>query len=393
MKVESVDMFYLAMPEVHDIGDGSQDMLLVRVRAGDHTGWGECEASPLPSIASLVCPMSHSACHPVLDSVLGARLDGPQDIGRIVRAVRANSLDLLQAEHTLSGIEIALWDLMGKALEQPVYELLGYDRSQPKTPYASSLFGDTPEETLHKARAVRSMGYRAAKFGWGPFGRTAVAADADQVQAAREGLGPEGVLLVDAGTVWGEDVEAAALRLPVLEEAGVVWLEEPFNSGALGAYRALADRCDRLRLAGGEGAHNPLLAEHLIDFGGIGFVQIDTGRVGGIGDANRVAQYAHARGVQFVNHTFTSHLALSASLQPFAGSEGDWICEYPVEAKPLARDLTRNHLTLDESGCVAAPEAPGLGMTLDLDAVRPYLLDVDITVGGKTLYSTPDLTT
>jgi L-alanine-DL-glutamate epimerase-like enolase superfamily enzyme len=392
VKVESVDTFYLAMPDVHDIGDGSQDMLLVRVRAGDHTGWGECEASPLPSIASLVCPMSHSACHPVLDSVLGAPLDGPEDIGRIVRAVRANSLDLLQAQHTLSGIEIALWDLMGKALDQPVYELLGYDRSHPKTPYASSLFGDTPEGTLQKARAVRSMGYRAAKFGWGPFGRTTVAADADQVQAAREGLGPEGVLLVDAGTVWGEDVDAAALRLPTLEEAGVVWLEEPFNSGALGAYHALADQCDRLRLAGGEGAHNPLLAEHLIDFGGIGFVQIDTGRVGGIGDAKRVANYAQARGVQFVNHTFTSHLALSASLQPFAGSEGDWICEYPVEAKPLAKDLTRNHLSLDESGRVAAPEAPGLGMTLDLDAVRPYLLDVDITVNGKTLYSTPDLT-
>jgi L-alanine-DL-glutamate epimerase-like enolase superfamily enzyme len=392
VKVESVDMFYLAMPEVHDIGDGSQDMALVRVRAGDHTGWGECEASPLPSIAGLVCPMSHSACHPVLDSVLGAPINDPEDIGRIVRGVRANSLDLLQADHILSGIEIALWDLLGKALDQPVYELLGYDRHHPKTPYASSLFGDTPEETLRKARAVRSAGYRAAKFGWGPFGRSTVAADADQVQAAREGLGPEGVLLVDAGTVWGEDVEAAALRLPMLEEAGVVWLEEPFHSGALRAYRALADRCDRLRLAAGEGAHNPLLAEHLIDYGGIGFVQIDTGRVGGIADARRIAAYGQARGVRFVNHTFTSHLALSASLQPFAGSEGDWICEYPVEAKPLARDLTRNHLGLDESGRVAAPEAPGLGMTLDLDAVRAYLVDVDITVNGKTLYTTPDLT-
>ncbi len=65
MKIESVDFFYLAMPEVLDIGDGSQDALLVRVRAGGYTGWGECEAAPLVSIASLVCPMSHSACKPV----------------------------------------------------------------------------------------------------------------------------------------------------------------------------------------------------------------------------------------------------------------------------------------------------------------------------------------
>jgi L-alanine-DL-glutamate epimerase-like enolase superfamily enzyme len=306
--------------------------------------------------------------------------------------VRENSLDLLQADHTLSGVEIALWDLLGKRVERPVYELLGHDRSEPRTPYASALFGDTPQETLDKARHIRSLGYRAAKFGWGPYGRTTVAADADQVHAAREGLGEEGVLLVDAGTVWNEDVDAAALRLPALEDANVLWLEEPFISGALRSYRQLADRCVSLRLAGGEGAHNPLSAEHMIDFGGIGFIQIDTGRIGGIGDAKRVADYARSNGVQFVNHTFTSHLALSASLQPFAGAQGDWLCEYPVEAKSLARDLTRNHITPDENGCVAAPSAPGLGMELDLDAVQPYLVDVEITVNGQTLYHTPDLT-
>jgi L-alanine-DL-glutamate epimerase-like enolase superfamily enzyme len=79
-------------------------------------------------------------------------------------------------------------------------------------------------------------------------------------------------------------------------------------------------------VAGGEGAHQALLAEHLIDYGRVEFIQIDTGRIGGIGEAKRVADHARRHGVQFVNHTFTSHLALSASLQPFAGSEGDSIC-------------------------------------------------------------------
>lgn len=392
MRIESVDLFYLAMPQVLDIGDGSQDMLLVRVRAGGHTGWGECETSPLTSIASFVCPMSHSACHPVVDSVVGQRLDRVEDIASIARLVRANSLDLLQADHTLSGIEIALWDLFGKAVEQPVYELLGASHPHPKIPYASALFGDTPQQTLEKARQVRADGYTAAKFGWGPYGRGSVQADADQVHAAREGLGDDGVLLVDAGTIWGEDVDAAALRLPALEEAKVLWLEEPFASGALRAYGALARRCDTLRLAGGEGAHQPLLAEHLVDYGGVGFIQIDTGRVGGIADAKRVADYAAARGVQFVNHTFTSHLALSASLQPFAASVDDWLCEYPVEAKPLARSVTANHLDLDHDGRISPPAAPGLGMEVSPEQVRDYLVEVDITVGGKTLYSTPELT-
>src|SRR3954451_1387461 len=106
MRIESVDFFYLSMPEVLDIGDGSQDALLVRVRAGNYTGWGECEAAPLVSIASLVCPMSHSACKPVAASVLGQSLGSVDDISRIGDLVRENSMDLLQADHTLSGIDM-----------------------------------------------------------------------------------------------------------------------------------------------------------------------------------------------------------------------------------------------------------------------------------------------
>jgi L-alanine-DL-glutamate epimerase-like enolase superfamily enzyme len=344
VKIDAVDLYYCAMPEVLDIGDGSQDLLLVRVQAGAHVGWGECEASPLTSIASFVCPRSHSACKPVRDSVLGQRLEAVADIGRIAAEVRANSLDLLQTDHTLSGIEIACWDLLGKRLGEPVYRLLGIATAHPKLPYASALFGDTPEETRAKARAVRDQGFQAAKFGWGPYGRGSVAADAAQVFAARDGLGPDGTLLIDAGTVWGEDLAAARLRLPALQECRVAWLEEPFVAGAHAAHRALAAESGEVKLAGGEGSHNPLMAEQMIDHAALGYVQIDAGRIGGIGPAKRVADYARARGVAYVNHTFTSHLALSASLQPFAGDAAAQICEYPVEPKALAVELTTSHI-------------------------------------------------
>ena len=75
MKIEAVDLFYLSMPVVTTEADGSQDALLVRVRSGTHEGWGECEASPLTSIASFVCPMSHGVCRPVADSVLGRPIE------------------------------------------------------------------------------------------------------------------------------------------------------------------------------------------------------------------------------------------------------------------------------------------------------------------------------
>ncbi len=204
--------------------------------------------------------------------------------------------------------------------------------------------------------------FKAAKFGWGPYGRSSAEADADQVRAAREGLGDDAELLVDAGTVWVDDVESAAQRLPALQEARVLWLEEPFVSGALDAYKELAQRCrGSVRLAGGEGAHDRYMAFHLMEHGGIGYVQIDAGRVGGISEAGHVLERAHATGVQYVNHTFTSQLALSASLQPFAGSSADWLCEYPVEASPLARDLTRTAIAVDADGRVRPPHDVGLG--------------------------------
>jgi L-alanine-DL-glutamate epimerase-like enolase superfamily enzyme len=159
MKIESVDFFYLSMPHVLDIGDGSQDALLVRIRAGGNEGWGECEASPLTSIASYVCPMSHSACKPLKYSLEGKSIDDAEDILRISASVHENSLDLLQADHTLSGIDIALWDLLGKKVGEPVYALLGYKKAFPKLPYASQLFGDTAEETYKKAQQSNAAGY------------------------------------------------------------------------------------------------------------------------------------------------------------------------------------------------------------------------------------------
>ncbi len=386
MKIEAVDFFYVSMPEVTTDADGSQDALVVRVAAGGLTGWGECEASPLVSIAAFICPMSHGACRPVAASVLGQTVEQPADIARIAATIAYNSMDLLQAPHTWSGIEMALWDLLGKARGEPVWRLLGYPRAFNKTPYASQLFGNSPAETLAGGRSARAAGFRAVKFGWGPFGTGTLEADIEQLDAAREGLGPDGILLVDAGQIFGADLEAAAKRLPALERNRATWLEEPFAAGALSAYAGLGKRTKAFKTAGGEAAHNSDMAEHLIDYGQVGFIQIDCGRIGGIGPAKRVADYAVARGVTYVNHTFTSHLALAASLQPYAGLAEHRICEYPVQPRQLAVDLTQNHLVPDKSGELAISEAPGLGITVDEAALARYRVEVEIKVNGRVLF-------
>jgi L-alanine-DL-glutamate epimerase-like enolase superfamily enzyme len=390
VRIDAVDLFYLSMPQVLDIGDGSQDALLVRVRADGIEGWGECEASPLTSIASACCPLSHSACHPVLDAVLGHRIESTEDIRELNRKVRSQCFDLLQTDHTLSGIDIALWDLLGKATGQPVYRLLGYRMAYPRLVYASQLFGDTPEQTYHKAVRIRQEGYRAAKFGWGPYGKGSVEEDAALVAAAREGLGEDPLLYVDAGTVWEEDVVAAAARMPSLQASRVAFLEEPFHNGALHAYAALAARSP-VPLAGGEGAHNPYQARHLMEYGGVRYIQIDTGRIGGITSAHDTAMRARNMGISYVNHTFTTSLALSASLQPQAGFPELLPCEMPVEASPLAASLVREPLEMDSAGQLHLPDGPGLGVVVDTDAIRPWLQQVDIRINGLLLYRTPSL--
>jgi L-alanine-DL-glutamate epimerase-like enolase superfamily enzyme len=298
--------------------------------------------------------------------------------------VRRNGLDLLQTDHALSGIDIALWDLLGRREKAPVWSFFT-DLNLAKTGYASQLFGENPAETFEAAKKVAQSFFRAAKFGWGPLGHGSVEVDVEHLEAAREGLGPDRTLLVDTGCVFEHDVERASLRIEAMERVQAAWWEEPFNSGALSEYAQLAART-RIPLAGGEGAHNVDQAKHLIDYGGVKTIQIDTGRIGGITAAREVAVYAAGKGVPFVNHTFTSNLALSASLQPYSDSYG--LAEVPVETSALARAIGGETWPLDANGSLLAPVTAGLGISPDLSQLRPFLQEVEIKWNGKVLWST-----
>ena len=392
MLIESVDFFYASMPEVTLEADGSQDALLVRVVGDDGSiGWGECEASPLTSIAAFVTPKSHGVCQPVSASILGERVDSVQDIYRLSTALGRNSMDLLQAAHTWSGIEIALWDLLGRKLEEPVWRLLGYQKSFTKLPYASMLMGDTPQSTLERARQARANGFRAVKFGWGNYGTESFQDDAEHVVAAREGLGDDAELLIDAGQIWEDDLDLAMSRIPALQKAKATWLEEPFYAHAFKAYSDLAANSGAVGIAGGEGAHTQHMAMNLIDFGGVKFIQVDSARIGGIGPSKIVADHAVNRDVTFVNHTFTSHLALSASMQAFAGLETHRICEYPVEPKQVAWDLSIEHIDLNADGEILTPDQPGLGINVNEIALAPYLRQVEIKIDGEITFLSPKI--
>jgi L-alanine-DL-glutamate epimerase-like enolase superfamily enzyme len=229
------------------------------------------------------------------------------------------------------------------------------------------------------------------------MGRAGEAEDVALVRAAREGLGdggPDGSeprLMVDAGVAWGEDAATAYARAVAFAPYHLTWLEEPLSPDAVEAYAALAARRPPVPIAAGEGSGTYRAAEDLALHGGVRFLQIDAGRIGGITIAHRVRQLAAARGLHYVNHTFKSHISLAAAIHVFAAVEGFDLLEYPAGGSDLATRLTESRLEPGPDGLVRAPEAPGLGVRLDISCVREYLQQVKIELGGEVLYRTPSV--
>ena len=392
MKIETIDLFYVALPKITRTADGTQDSLVVRVRTDNGLeGWGECDASPLVSLTAYVMPMSHSNIINIREALLGESLDSPEDVVRLRNKAGEYGLDIQQLDHAVAGADIAMWDVLGKHIGEPVWKLIGHEASHKKLPYASVLFGDNPAETRAVADSIVERDFRAAKFGWGPMGRGSLADDIGLVQAARDGLGPDAKLMVDAGVIWGNDVDTAYERAVAFADLGVTWLEEPLRTEEVGAYKALSDRVRangiNIGVAGGEGADYYRAADDMMTNAGLDFVQIDVGRIGGITEAKRVADKAHELGIQYVNHTFKSHLSVAASIHVFAGYEEFDLTEYPAGDSPLILGLTApTGIFRDADGLVRASDKPGLGVKVNLDAIRAYQRQVKIEIDGEILF-------
>ena len=388
MKIIAVDPFYLKMPQITEAADGTQDTLVVRIQTDEGiTGWGECDASPLVSLATYCCPMSHGNIINIRESLIGETLNSADDVVRLHQKTLRNGLDIQQIHHAYSGADIALWDIVGQKLGEPIYRLLEpQSQSHSKLPYASVLFGDTPEETYQIATRLREQGYCAAKFGWGPMGKFGEENDIALVRAAREGMREDAQIMIDAGVVWDEDHETAYTRAKQFARFSPTWLEEPLAPDAIEAYMGLSKQNPPVPIAAGEGSGTYRMAEDLILHGGIQFVQIDVGRIGGITAAFRVRQLAEQHGVQYVNHTFKSHLSLAASLHVFATNESFNLLEYPAEGSELSQCLTVERLEVGSDGKVALTGKPGLGVHVDTDAMGPYLAPVRIQVGNEAVF-------
>ncbi len=327
------------------------------------TGWGSAFTNDALVQASL------SVLEPLY---LGENALEPE---RVSEKLRAHTFWLGRGgsiTHTISGIDIALWDILGKATGQPVGRLLGGRYRERVRPYASILM-DEPDRLADHLKAVLAEGFRAFKIGWGPFGRNSDSVDEQIVRAARNAVGPDSLLMVDAGAsdaFWGQGYKWAQRTARMSADYDVFWFEEPLVPDDLTDYALLRQNSPVL-IAGGEvltrrQSFTPWLQGHAFDI-----VQPDVTKVGGISEERKIAWTAEENGIRFVPHGWNTALGLAVDLHLTSAVQNAELVEY-LTGSPFIDELVTNKWKLDQDGMLAVPEAPGLGISINPDAVVKY---------------------
>ena len=368
MNITRVEPIHLRLPSVNERCDGSQETLIVKVHTdAGIVGVGEVDSSSAVAKAIIEAPVSHKICRGLAECVVG---QDPFEIDRIVHQMYEGTIyfgrqgAVIQA---MSGVEIALWDIVGKATGKPVYQLLGGGFHKKLRAYASILFGDTPAETERIGKELVDKGYRAVKFGWGPMGESEES-DIAHVRSARRGLGQDVELMVDAGLCW--DTATAIRRSKQFEQFNLAWLEEPLHPDNIQGYARLSAQSP-IRIAAGEEICDVKEFQQMMDVGGIDVVQVDVTRVGGLARSKRIGWDSYERHRLCVNHSYKTGINITASLHFVAALPNTHYFEYCVEQGDLRKYLTKQSFPVID-GDISVPEEPGLGIDLNEEIVAKY---------------------
>jgi len=282
-------------------------------------------------------------------------------------------------EHTISGIDIALWDILGKVCGQPIGRLLGGRYRERVKPYASLLMED-PAVLKDHLLALKAQGFRAFKMGWGPFGRVSRTLDETIVRVARDTVGADCLLMVDAGgsdAFWMNGYKWALRTSYMLADYDVAWFEEPLKPDALTDYQRLREHAP-LPISGGEVLTRRQAFLPWLQAGALDIIQPDVTKVGGITESRRIAWMAEDYGVRFIPHGWNTAVGLAADLQLASAFAGTDLVEY-ITGSPYVDELNTDGWVLDEQGMLIIPDKPGLGFELNMDALMKY-------TRGKTLF-------
>ncbi len=275
-------------------------------------------------------------------------------------------------EHAISGIDIALWDLMGKVCNQPVSRLLGGNYRDRIKPYGSMLF-DEPGPLRAKLHAAVARGFRAIKLGWRPFGRRDRKTDELLVKTAREAVGPDVELMVDAGgseQFWPHGYKWALETAKMLAGYEVAWFEEALPPDDLEGFIELR-RHAPLPIATGEvltrrQSFRPFIERHAVDI-----IQPDCTKCGGLTEAWRVGWLAYEHNILMVPHGWNTAIGLAADLHLTASLPVARYVEY-LTPSPYMEEIITEPFRVDAEGFLQVPDKPGLGVELNREALKRY---------------------
>lgn len=384
MKITGVEAIYLRLPSVKELCDSGQDALIIKVHTdAGITGIGEVDSAPMAVKGAIEGPFSHTTASGLREIVLGEDPFETEYLWHKMYRMSIYGGRRGAGLHAISGIDMALWDIKGKALGMPVWKLLGGGFHKRIRAYASILFGATPEETGERARRCRDAGFTAVKFGWEPMGMDEKT-DIALVREARRGLGDGPDLMIDAGLVW--DAKTALQRARAFSEYDIFWLEEPLLPDDYIGYGKLSQATD-VRIAAGEEESSRKTFLDLMDIGKVDIVQVDLTRVGGFTEAMKIAALAADRGIPVVNHGFTTYINVAAALHFLNSIPGSFITEFVTEEGTTLRDRITRTKIVARDGYLEIPCEPGLGIELDEEGIERYRWDG--RAAGATSYPRP----
>ncbi|EIC83803.1 mandelate racemase/muconate lactonizing enzyme family protein [Serratia sp. M24T3] len=369
MKITDVEAFYLRLPNIEARTDSSQDALLIKITTdAGVVGWGEVDGSPYVTKAIIEAPYSHTMVTGLKSLLIG---ENPLETGRLWAKMHRATIyygrngAVIQA---MAGIDIALWDIKGKALDKPIVELLGGAMRDRMRVYSSNMFQFSIEDTVARARHAVDTGHTGVKFGWEPFGLDEKR-DIEYVEAIRHAIGDDVDFMLDVGLAW--DAKTTIRRAQLFEPYRLFWIEEPLHPDDYAGYGKVSQSCSQ-HIAAGEEECTVVGFQRLIDEGQIDIVQIDVTRTG-FTQAMQIAQYAHSRGRKVCNHNFTTDINTAASLHFLCAIENALVMEYCVEPGEISRSLAKEPVKITD-GYAFLPSGPGLGVEPRMDIIEKFLV-------------------
>ncbi|NUR76750.1 MAG: mandelate racemase/muconate lactonizing enzyme family protein [Thermoleophilia bacterium] len=367
MKITAVEPLVLRADRVDTSrADGTQDAFLVRLHTDEGlVGIGEADTSPYLARTMIEMPSSHAVARGLAEVLVGANALDAEGVWTTLFRATYHYGRAGVALHVISAIDMALWDLAGKASGRPLHELLGGATVESVPVYASEVMPETPDEVRRLAEAAVDGGYRALKLGWGPLGRD-LDRDAELVWAARDVLGPERELMLDGGMAYS--VETALELLQRLDDTTLYWFEEPLAADDYEGYRRLAD-ATHVRIAAGEADSGLTPFRRLVEEGHVNVLQPDLARCGGFTVARGIARLAAEHVVEAVPHCFSTGVLVAASLQFVAALERPTWSEYSVADSPFVSGVLAEPFVLRD-GALRVPTGPGLGVELNEELVE-----------------------